>query len=191
MRGEMSVNTRAGNTPRRLVGFPMGFFMGHAFDAKLRILMGLAIGASVASPACAATLCVAVASVLSFSTYDTIAAAANDSTATVQVTCTPGAANPLTTSYTITVAGTGSGNDSVRSISSAGFRLYYQLYKDASRSTVWGNGSSSGAGVASSVTSTAVLVPASRTHTAYARMPPLQGVAPGSYLGTLLVTVDY
>lgn len=144
-----------------------------------------------AAPPSFAALCSVSVSVLAFGIYDTLLPNANDTAGTVQVACIPGVAQPLTTAYTITIAGTGAGADTVRAIVSGSYRLRYQIYKDAARTIVWGNGSTSGAGVASSVTSTAALVPAAQTHTAYARMPALQTVPPGIYAGSLLVTVDY
>lgn len=137
-----------------------------------------------------AVVCTATVGVLTFGIYDTVQATPNDTTGTVQVTCIPGVAQPLTTGYTITVAGTGTGNDSVRSVVAGTYRLYYQLYKDVAHTAVWGNGVSA-TGVSSSVTSTAVLVPALKTHTVYARMNALQVVPPALYTGSLLVTVDY
>lgn len=138
-----------------------------------------------------ATGCTMTPSALSFGPYDTIAPGANDSSATLQVVCIPGVSDPLTTAYTITIAGTGTGGDTTRSISFGSHRLYYQVHKDAGRATVWGNGGSSGTGVSDSVTSSAVLVAGTRTHTVYARMAARQAVAPGGYAGTLLVTINY
>lgn len=138
-----------------------------------------------------ATGCVAITGPMSFGSYDTLLTQATDTTATVQVICTPGITDSLSTPYTVTVAGSGTGGDTVRSIAFGAHRLYYQIYKDAGRTTVWGNGTSSGSGVSSSVTSSAALVPAAKTHTAYGRMPGRQMVPPGLYVGTLLVTVEY
>jgi spore coat protein U-like protein len=153
----------------------------------------LALGAALAvgAPAAVATTCSVAVSALAFGIYDTVQTGPTDTTGTVVVTCTPGATDPLTTPYTITLAGTGTGNDSVRSITAGGYRLYYQAYQDAGRSVVWGNGAASGAGVAGSTTSTAALVPGLQTHTAYGRMPAAQAVPPGLYTGSLLVTIDY
>jgi spore coat protein U-like protein len=138
-----------------------------------------------------AASCNVLLSLMAFGIYDTILPSTNDTSASIQVSCIPGLGNPLTTPYTITIAGTGSSNDSVRSVASGAYRLYYQVYKDAARSTVWGNGGSSGAGVASSVTSLTTLLPAIQIHIAYARMPALQTIPPGIYTGSLLVTIDY
>jgi spore coat protein U-like protein len=145
---------------------------------------------AVAMPSQAAS-CNVLLSLMAFGLYDTILPASNDTSASIQVTCTPGLGNPLTTPYTITIAGTGSGNDSVRSVASGAYKLYYQVYKDPARSTVWGNGGSSGPGITSSVTSASSLLPAIQIHIAYARMPALQTIPPGIYTGSLLVTIDY
>lgn len=154
-------------------------------------LIGAGVALLVAVPAHCATLCLVLTSPMSFGLYDTISPVHNDSTATVTVSCTPGLGSPLTTPYTLTVAGTGGAGDSVRSIAAGSHRLYYQVYKDAGRSLVWGNGSSSGPGMAGSVTSAATLVPGLQTHTAYTRLPARQAVPAAIYLGTLLVTIDY
>lgn len=145
----------------------------------------------IAAGAAGATACSVSASVMAFGNYDTVSATANDTSASVQVSCVPGATDPLSTPYVLTIAGTGTGLDSVRSIAAGAYRLYFQMYKDVSRTTVWGNGSTSGAGLSGSVTSAAALTPGLRTHTAYARMPAMQTVPPGLYMGTLLLTVEY
>lgn len=144
-----------------------------------------------AAPEGHATNCNATAGLLSFGVYDTLISAATDSTGSLTIVCTPAVGDPLTTTYTITLAGTGTGGDSVRSISFSTHRLHYQLYKDAARLQVWGNGGSSGLGVTSSVTSSGPLVSAVQVHTVYARLPGQQIVPAGTYAGSLLVTIDY
>lgn len=157
------------------------------------LLRTLAAAAIAAAPfAAAAKSCSVAPGLMSFGLYDTILATSTDTTVIVLVSCTPGLSDPLTTPYTITIAGTGNAGDTVRAVSNgSGSQLYYQMYKDAARSVVWGNGGSSGSGVTGSVTSSAPLAPAQRMHSAYARMPGRQNAPPGIYSGTLLVTVDY
>lgn len=152
------------------------------------LLLAGALGA-VVLPLRAATVCSISASQLAFGVYDAVSGAANDTTGNVTVACIPGLSDPLTTAYTVTVDGTGVTSDSVRSMSRGAYRLYFQVYKDPARTTVWG--SSPSAGVAGSVTSATTLVAAQRTHTAYARLPPGQNVPPGLYSGSLLVTIEY
>lgn len=156
---------------------------------RAAVAAALTLGAAASSQA--ATVCLAAASALVFGIYDPLASGAAETTATVTVTCTPTLGSPLTTAYSIGIAGTGVGNDAVRSASVSGQRLYYQVYKDPGRSQVWGDGATAGSAVAGSVTSVAVAVPAVRTHVAYVRMAAGQRVAAGIYLGSLLVTVDY
>jgi len=153
----------------------------------LAVAMALAL---VAAPA-RATLCLVATTPVAFGLYDTLLSGNNETTGQITVTCTPGIGDPLTTPYTVTLAGSGTGGDTVRSIAMGANRLYYQVYKDAARSVVWGNGGGSGSGVAGSTVSAASLVPALRVHTAYARMPANQRVPAGIYAGSLLVSVDY
>ena len=154
--------------------------------ARAALVLLLAV---VAWPA-HAVVCTATASALAFGAYDTLLSLDDDSTATVTVTCTPGVSASLTSNYTISIAGSGTGGDTIRSASYAGSRLYYQVYSDAGRTAVWGNGGAT-PGVASSVTSLSAALPAVRVHTVYARAPSGQRTKPGTYVGTLLVTVDY
>jgi spore coat protein U-like protein len=63
--------------------------------------------------------------------------------------------------------------------------LGYQLYLDAGRSSVWGDGS------ASSSTSSGTGTGSAQTLTIYGRLPSLANVVPGSYTDTVTVTVSY
>lgn len=162
----------------------------HRALTQVVLIMGPALWLSVPGTA-QATGCAAITGSMSFGAYDTLLTQATNTTGTVQVICTPGVTDPLGTPYTVTLAGSGTGGDMVRSIAFGAYRLYYQVYKDPSHLTVWGNGTNSGSGVSSSVTSAAALLPAARTHTAYGRMPGQQMVPAGLYIGTLLVTVEY
>ena len=137
-----------------------------------------------------ATTCQVTATPLAFGLYDTVSATPQDTTATVQVSCTPGLGQPLTTAYVITVAGTGQAGDTVRTLSFGSHRLRYQLYTDVQRSVVWGDGVVA-PGLSGQVTSQAALVPGLQNHPAYGRMPAQQQVPAGAYLGSVLITVDY
>ena len=185
--GPMPLRTGAG-VPRGVLQTQTRMLFRWVPSSRAQLLAGAL--AAICQPAGAAS-CGQVVSPMAFGLYSTVQAGATDTTATVTISCVPGVGDPLTTPYTLTVAGTGSGNDSIRSITSGAARLYYQVYSDASRSLVWGNGGSSGAGVSSSVTSASVAVAAMRVHTAYARMPAGQNVPPGTYAGSLLITIDY
>lgn len=63
-------------------------------------------------------------------------------------------------------------------------RLAYNLYTDAGRSTIWGDGTSS-----SAIQTVNVTGGTSSTLTIYGRIPPLQDVGIGGYADTITVTI--
>lgn len=105
-----------------------------------------------------------------------------DSTSTLTVACTN------TTPYSVALnAGTNAGggtNFASRSIINGSSTLGYQLYTDAARTTVWGNGtgSSTVGGTGSG---------ANQQLTIYGRLPSLSGAVPGNYTDTVTVTITY
>jgi spore coat protein U-like protein len=106
-----------------------------------------------------------------------------DATSTLSVVCTN------TTPYTVALnAGTNAGgasNFGARTMKSGSNTLGYQLYLDAGRSSVWGDGT------ASSATSAGTGTGSTQTLTIYGRLPSLANVIPGSYTDTVTVTVSY
>ena len=65
-------------------------------------------------------------------------------------------------------------------------QLNYQIYTNASRTTIWGDGSNGTGSVALPVE-----IPDSASATLYGRVPALQSVPTGSYLDTIVVTVNF
>lgn len=106
-----------------------------------------------------------------------------DATSTLSVHCTN------TTPYTVALnAGSNAGgasNFGARTMKSGNNTLGYQLYLDAGRSSVWGDGT------ASSGTSAGTGTGSAQTLTIYGRLPSLANVVPGSYTDTVTVTVSY
>lgn len=106
-----------------------------------------------------------------------------DATSTLSVQCTN------TTPYTVALnAGANAGgasNFGSRTMKSGANTLGYQLYLDAGRSSVWGDGT------ASSSTSAGTGTGSAQTLTLYGRLPSLANVVPGSYTDTVTVTVSY
>lgn len=118
------------------------------------------------------------------SSIDPLAAATPlDATSTLSVQCTN------TTPYTVALnAGANAGgasNFASRTMKSGANTLGYQLYLDAGRSSVWGDGTSSSSTSAGTGTGSA------QTLTIYGRLPSLANVVPGSYTDTVTVTVSY
>ena len=129
----------------------------------------------VASMPCRAACTVSTTSV-SFSTYDVFSTSNSDITATVTVRCNPSQAYSLSLS-------TGAGTYASRTLLNGSFTLSYNLYTDAARLTIWGDGSSG--------TSTVSGNAKNATHTVYGRIPASQNVHAGSYSDTIIVTITY
>ena len=127
-----------------------------------------------------------------FGNYDTLTAGAVLSSATVTVSCTV-ALGPLNAiPYTVSLGPSQTSGTMQRKLAGPGSaRLQYNLYTDAARSVVWGDGSGGSQVVSSSVTPASLGVPATKAHTAHGSIPALQSVRVGAYSDTILVTVDY
>lgn len=104
-----------------------------------------------------------------------------DASTTLAVTCTK------TTPYAVALsAGANAGQSafSSRVMKSGTNSLPYQLYLDAGRTQVWGDGNSSGTYAGTGTGS-------QQTLTVYGRLPSLSGVVPGNYSDTVTVTITY
>ena len=124
--------------------------------------------------------CLVSASDLNFGVYDPFSETANDGATTLGITCTIG------TTYDVGLsAGLGSGATvAARKMTAGEDTLTYSLYRDASRSQVWG------------VTVDTDTVPGTgtggvQTLDVYGRIPALQSVPPATYTDTITVTVWY
>ncbi len=128
--------------------------------------------------------CTVAGSTLNFgSSIDPLATSTPvDATSTLSVQCTN------TTPYTVALnAGANAGgasNFTTRTMKSGANSLGYQLYLDAGRSSIWGDGTASSTHAGTGTGSTQSL-------TIYGRMPSLANVVPGSYTDTVTVTISY
>jgi spore coat protein U-like protein len=166
---------------------------------KIVALAGLAaVSAFVSAPAQAGTAsntfqvtatinsaCTVSGSTLNFGgAIDPLATATPvDATSTLSLTCTN------TTPYAVSLnAGVNAGSATSfasRTMKSGSDTLAYQIYLDAGRSTVWGDGSSS------SSTKSGTGTGSQQSISVYGRIPSLANVVPGSYTDTVTVTVTY
>jgi len=132
----------------------------------------------------AGAACSVSATGVNFGAYDVFVATPYDSTGTVTVTCDQ--APPVDVTIAIGPSGTSGGfiPRQMRSASSSD-RLSYNLFVNAGRSTVWGDGAAG--------TSTALLKNVKKNRpevaTIYGRIPPGQDVSVGSYSDSLTVTI--
>ena len=106
-----------------------------------------------------------------------------DATSALSVQCTN------TTPYTVALnAGSNAGgasNFSARTMTAGSRTLGYQLYMDAGRSTVWGDGTTS------SGTASGTGTGSSQTLSIYGRLPSIANAVPGAYTDTVTVTITY
>jgi len=134
-------------------------------------VLAFALAAPQAWSACTVSL-----TGVSFGNYDPFSSVNLDSTGNVAVTCSP--ASP----YTIALS-PGNAAQTERRMQSGAQVLAYNLFTDATRTAVWGDG-----------TGTTLTVSGSGSaggHPIYGRIPARQNVAIGSYTDAITVTVTF
>jgi spore coat protein U-like protein len=136
-----------------------------------------------------ALTCSVSAIATSFGTYNPFSAVPLDSAGSVTVTCEQLLISILV-SYSIQLSSGASGGYAPRRLAGPGYQLDYNLYTNAARSSVWGDGGG-GTAVVSDGYLLGIVVPVQRSYTVYGRMPAGQNVAPGSYTDTITVTINY
>jgi spore coat protein U-like protein len=135
----------------------------------------LAIGLLAAVPAGAAGCTMGIISVV-FGTYNTLSASSLDGAGSVSVTC------DATSSFQVALS-KGQGSFAARQLQSGANVLYYNLYTDALRSLIWGDGTVGTTLVSGSGTAA--------TYTVYGRIPGGQNLPAGSYGDSITVTLDF
>jgi spore coat protein U-like protein len=119
---------------------------------------------------------------VSFGTYDVFSASVVDSTGSVTYNCRGNAVN-----ITVTLSRGQSSNFTPRTLLKSGEVLSYNLYRDAARMTIWGDGTG-GTSVYSDPS------PPNNTNitlTVYGRIPATQDVSAGSYTDTVTATINF
>lgn len=154
-------------------------------------LAALLAGAAVlpAGAGARAESCTVAAGGLAFGVYDPLAAAPLDATGILQVTCTSDA--PPHVTYEVQLDAGQAGSFAPRAMTGGTGRLVYNLYIDAARSTVWGDGTGGTAVVAADYNLTRPGSTQTDTYTVYGRAPARQAVTAGSYLDTITVTLVF
>ena len=169
--------------PRRLVA-TLGIFTLAAAGFTYLAGQSVAAGTQSASLAVSATVsnnCTISTAAVSFGSYDPVVthASANlDGSGTVTIACTKGSVTPVDLNLGSNASG------STRRMAAAGEFLTYELYQDASHSTVWGSG-------ASAMTPSAAANKNSRDFTVYGRVASAQDVPAGSYSDSVTATVNF
>ena len=152
------------------------------------IASALAFGLAAPSPAFACTLCSCsvTTSNASFGTYNPTSPAPTDTSGTVTVNCT--GLVSLFGSVDITASAGASGNLAQRTMKQGTNALNYNLYVDATRTIVFGNGT---AGTQKITTPLNGLLIFGQSATFYGRIPARQWTKSGTYSDTIIVTITY
>lgn len=143
--------------------------------------------AALLAPASAGAACNVSATGVAFGIYNP--ASATPAAATGAVTLTCGLLSGLGVASQFALGVGGGGSYSARRMASGGGTLQYQLYLDAARTQIWGDGSG-GTSVNSDLSLVAVLG-GSVSFQVYGLIPARQSVAPGAYVDVIVVTVTY
>ncbi|WP_331775739.1 Csu type fimbrial protein [Sulfurospirillum sp. 1612] len=123
---------------------------------------------------------------LNFGNYDPLSVTPTDGTSTITVTCV------LNSAYEVALdKGSGSGSDfttgrKMTGDTNATELLTYNLYTEASHTTVWGDGTGS-----STVSGTGSGPLSSINHTVYGRIPANENVSAQTYQDTITATINY
>ena len=152
-------------------------------------LLALSPGTSEAAMSCTVT-----ASGVVFGVYDPVVASPDDSTGTITVRCVytgPGGAD--STNYSVTLSPGGGLGFAPRKLSAGAATLDYNLYRDAGRTQVWGNGT----GGTTIITGNIKVGPGAgnntktANHIVYGRIPAQQDPNSGNYSDSILVTLTF
>lgn len=144
---------------------------GILIGALVLVLIGVSL-----APACTVST-----TPVAFGSYDPLLATATDTTGSISVFCA------VKTTITVKIgASSNSGGFDPRQMANGPDRLNYNLFINAGRTTIWGDGSGG-----TSVNTATVPKNQTRNLTIYGRIPPLQGIPAGNFSETLVVTVTY
>lgn len=124
---------------------------------------------------------------VNFGAYSARNASPTDSIGAIKVSCRGTVGDSV--SYTVALSSGASGSFLVRTMNGAAAALSYNLYTDAARSTVWGDGTGNSHAITDGYALTAVGV--TRTYPVYGRLFVGQNVAVGSYADSISVTVTF
>jgi len=155
--------------------------------AALCLLLSGAAHALCLKPLCS---CSVATSTLALGSYNPLAGANADSSATLAVNC--GGVAGLLIPFEIALStGTG-GSYAGRALASGARRLNYNLYTDSTYTAIWGNGSGGSVTVQGGILLDALGLAPPANYRIYGRIPAGQTTAaPGAYADTITVTVTY
>ena len=99
--------------------------------------------------------------------------------------------DPFSVGYTLSLSRGSSGTFAPRQMRAGTANLSYNLFRDAARAQVWGDGTNSTGTVAGTANFVWFQTSQSSNHTVYGRVPALQNASPGSYTDTIVLTITF
>lgn len=167
----------------------------HPPAARLKarwIACGVALTLLLSSTKALAALdCTVTTPGVAFGNYDASLPGPTDVSGNLTVTCTRVFLDPWNVGYTLALSRGSSGSYAPRQMASGASRLNYNLYRDAARSQVWGDGTTSTGPVSATMNFNLFQFSKSANHTAYGRVPAGQSANPGNYSDSIVVTITF
>jgi spore coat protein U-like protein len=151
----------------------------------LAALLSLALG-GVAESAYGVS-CSVSSSGVEFGSYDVFSSIANEVTGNIHISCSGLLLTGV--NYEILINAGNSGSYTSRLLASGSHILTYNLYADAGRSVIWGDGTGETAKISAGFaegTDTATA-----DHPIYGRIPARQNAYVGNYRDALVITINY
>ncbi len=150
----------------------------------LLILCGISVAAGIMfCPASVSAVCSVSMTGLSFGNYDVFSSVPLDTEGSVSVLCNQSPPPTVTISIGAS-SNSGSFDPRAMKLIAENDLLVYNLYTDATRTQIWGDGSGNTA-----VLSAKVFKNKSWNNVVYGRIAPLQDIAAGAYSETIVVTI--
>ena len=151
---------------------------------KVLVALGLALAVLLVTPflAVAVPNCDISTTGVSFGTYNVFSATPLDSTGSVSYKCTGNAAN-----ITIALDRGGAPSFNPRQMLKGTEALNYNLYRDAARTTIWGDGTGGTSVYSDPNPPNGLTTPV----TIYGRIPAGQDVSAGTYTNTVTATITF
>lgn len=150
--------------------------------ALIRVALGAAIWLLCSSNAWAQASCTISVTSVAFGNYNVFTTTADDSTGTITFRCNASAAN-----ISISLSDGSSTTFSPRTLRKGSEVLQYNLYRNAARTTIWGDGT----GGTSTYTNANPPNNSNVSLTIYGRIPAQQDVSAGAYTDTVSAVINF
>ena len=153
------------------------------FTAALLVLPGLAVAAD----------CSASATGVNFGIYDAAATLPSDSTGSLTVSCSYTGGGVRDIGYVVALSSTNSSSPTTRWLVAGASQLFYNLYRNAARTEIWGNGTGGGFVVSGSLKPGPGVGNETRSqaYTVYGRVPEQQDADAGQYSDMIVITLTF